>query len=65
MARALRLGRIIKFIRSSKTLRVLIDTIYFLLPSLLNIGALIFLMIFIYAVLGLNLFSHIKIVRPE
>jgi hypothetical protein len=61
IARALRLGRVVKFIRASKSLRVLIDTIYFLLPSLVNIVALIILMVFIFAILGMNLFSGIQI----
>jgi hypothetical protein len=61
IARALRLGRVVKFIRASRNISILIDTIYYILPSLLNIGALIFLIIFIYAVLGLNLFSGIRI----
>lgn len=65
IARALRLGRIVKLIRSSKSLRILIDTIYYLLPSLLNIGAIIFLMIFIFSVLGMNLFGGIKIEIPQ
>ena len=65
IARALRLGRIVKIIRASKSIRILIDTIYYLLPSLLNIGALIFLMIFIFSVLGMNLFSGVKITLNE
>ena len=65
IARALRLGRIVKLIRSSKSLRILIDTIYYLLPSLLNIGAIIFLMIFIFSVLGMNLFGGIRIEIPQ
>jgi hypothetical protein len=65
IARALRLGRVVKFIRASKSLRVLIDTIYFLLPSLVNISALIFLMVFIFAILGMNLFSGIQISQND
>ena len=50
-----------KKIRTSKTIKVLVDTYYYLLPSLANIGALLSLAIFIFAILGLNLFSPIKI----
>ena len=64
IARALRLGRVVKLIRSSKSLRILIDTIYYLLPSLINITAIIFLMLFIFSVLGMNLFGGIKIEIP-
>ena len=30
------------------------------LPALFNIGALIFLITFIYAIIGINLFGHVK-----
>ncbi len=46
--------------RASKSVRVLIDTIYYLLPALGNIGALLLLMMFIYAILGMNLFAEVK-----
>jgi len=35
------------------------DTLVYILPSLGNIGSLIFLLFFIYAVLGMNLFSGV------
>jgi len=35
--------------------------VFYLLPSLANIAALLFLMMFIYAVLGINLFAGIKL----
>ena len=38
---------------------MLIDTLVYILPSLANIGSLIFLMFFIYAALGTNLFSAV------
>jgi len=60
VVRSLRLGRIVKFIRASKYVRIIVDTIYFLLPALANISALLILMMFIYAILGMNLFAEIK-----
>ena len=41
-------------------MQILIDTYFFIIPSLANIGALIFLVIFIYAIFGVNLFSSIQ-----
>jgi len=43
------------------TLQILIDTYFFIIPSLINIGILIYLVIFIYAIFGINLFSSIEI----
>lgn len=61
--RIMRLFRIVKMIKVSKTFQVIINTYYNILPSLGNIGALIFLILYIYAILGMNLFSTIEI-RP-
>ena len=41
-------------------MKVLLDTLVYILPSVANIGSLIFLLFFIYAVLGINLFSGVK-----
>ena len=46
--------------RASKNVRILVDTIYYLLPALGNIGALLLLMMLIYAILGMNLFAEVK-----
>ena len=48
-------------IKASKTIRIMVDTYYFIIPSLLNILLLIFLMIFIYSILGMNLFAGMKL----
>ena len=59
VVRAFRIMRIFRLIKSSKNLRVLLDTLVYILPSLGNIGGLIFLMFFIFAALGINLFSNV------
>ncbi|EAR90226.2 cation channel family transporter (macronuclear) [Tetrahymena thermophila SB210] len=63
--RALRLGRIVKYIRASQSLKVLIDSIYYLLPSLINIAFLVFLIAFICAILGMNLFSQVQLLDGD
>ncbi|KAL4473885.1 hypothetical protein ABPG74_022749 [Tetrahymena malaccensis] len=63
--RALRLGRIVKYIRASQSLKVLIDSIYYLLPSLINIAFLVFLIAFICAILGMNLFSPVQLLDGD
>ena len=61
IVRAFRIMRIFRLIRSSKNLKVLIDTLVYILPSLGNIGSLIFLSFFIFAVLGINIFSGVML----
>ena len=38
---------------------MLIDTIVYIIPSIANLGALIFLLLFIYSALGMNLFGTV------
>lgn len=59
--RSMRLFRIVKIIKFSKTFQVIINTYYNILPSLGNIGALIFLILYIYSILGMNLFAGVWI----
>ena len=51
-------------VNKSKHLKVILDTLVYILPSLANIGAMIALLIFIYAVLGMQLFAEVKY-RPD
>lgn len=53
--------RIFRLIWSSKNLWVLIDTLMYILPSLFNVGSLIILMLLIFSVLGINLFSQVML----
>ena len=57
--RALRIMRIFRLIRVSKNLRVLVDSLMVILPSVINVGSLIFLLFFIFAVIGMNLFAGV------
>lgn len=52
--------RIFRLIRSAKNIKVILDTVVKLLPQITNIMLLIFLLFFIYAALGINLFSEVK-----
>lgn len=40
-------------------MKVLIDTLLHIIPSLVNVASLIMLLLFIYAVLGMNLFATV------
>lgn len=60
VVRAFRVVSLVRVVKKSSTnLKVLIDTLFYILPTLVNIGSLIFLMLFIYAVLGMNLFAYV------
>ena len=58
--RVLRILRILRLLKGAKELRNLIVTMVLSFPSLLNVGSLLALIIFIYAVLGVNLFTFLN-----
>ena len=57
--RVLRLARVFRLVRKLKGLRMLFNTLVISLPGLVNIGALLFLLCFVFAVLGMNLFGKV------
>ena len=56
IVRVLRVSRLLKLVKSMHGLQKLIETLVFALPSLMNVGALLGLLFFIYSVLGVFLF---------
>jgi len=58
--RVLRVTRLFKLVRSFQGLQKIINTLIFSLPSLMNVGALSFLVYFIYSILGCFLFGTIQ-----
>ena len=54
-----RILRILRLLKIFKGLQKLLETLLFSLPPLINVGALLLLIIFIYAILGVSLFSNI------
>jgi hypothetical protein len=58
--RVLRLARVFRLVRKLKGLLMLFNTLIISLPGLINIGALLFLLCFVYAVLGMNLFGKVR-----
>lgn len=57
--RVFRVSRLLKLVRSMKGLQKLLETVMFSLPSLINVGALLMLVFFIYSILGVFLFSNV------
>jgi hypothetical protein len=61
MLRVFRVARIMRVIRTMPGLKALLKTIGLMIPYLGNIGALMFIVFFIYAVMGMQLFAKIAI----
>ena len=57
--RVLRVARILRLLKSFKELRSLIVTMIYSFPSLINVGSLLALIVFMYAVLGVDLFTYV------
>ena len=62
--RMLRIIRILRLLRSAKALRDLIMTTILSFPSLVNVGSLLALIIFMYSVLGVQLFTFLNHDQP-
>eukprot|EP01028_Stygiella_incarcerata_P002857 TRINITY_DN1544_c0_g1_i1.p1 TRINITY_DN1544_c0_g1~~TRINITY_DN1544_c0_g1_i1.p1 ORF type:complete len:1709 (-),score=377.65 TRINITY_DN1544_c0_g1_i1:1118-6244(-) len=58
--RVFRVFRVFRLVRAAKGIKMLLITLLFSLFSLLNVGSLLCLLFFIYAVLGVQLFSKVK-----
>jgi len=62
MLRVLRVARVLRILRLLKNLKGLRDlamTLVLSIPALINVGALLGLVIFMYCVLGMNLFTYV------
>ncbi|PNH09896.1 Sodium channel protein type 5 subunit alpha [Tetrabaena socialis] len=58
--RVLRIVRVFRLIRSAEGMRKLMATLVTSLPALANVGGVMLLFFFIYAIIGVNLFAGIK-----
>lgn len=61
VVRAFRILRVLKIIRKARNLQKILDTFLLAIPELANVGALLFLFLFLFAVLGVFLFSEIRL----
>ena len=59
VVRVFRVGRILRLIKSAKGIRTLLFSLAVSLPALFNIGLLLFLIMFIYAIFGMSFFMHV------
>ena len=60
VVRVFRIGRILRLIKAAKGIRKLLFALIVSLPALFNIGALLALITFIYAIIGMTIFGHVK-----
>ncbi|XP_068560220.1 sodium channel, voltage-gated, type I-like, alpha isoform X1 [Cebidichthys violaceus] len=58
--RLARIGRVLRLIKGAKGIRTLLFALMMSLPALFNIGLLLFLVMFIYAIFGMSNFAYVK-----
>ncbi|XP_071977938.1 sodium channel protein type 2 subunit alpha-like isoform X1 [Engystomops pustulosus] len=58
--RLARIGRILRLVKGAKGIRTLLFALMMSLPALFNIGLLLFLVMFIYAIFGMSSFAYVK-----
>ena len=59
LLRAVRVVRLFRLVKTSRRLRTIFTTLYLSLPSLANVGALLLLLFFMYAIAGMTLFAEV------
>ena len=60
LLRVLRVARIFRLIPKMKGLKTLFETLVVSLPALINVGSVLILFFFIFAIMGMNLFGLVK-----
>lgn len=60
-ARAFRIGLALKLMKKAKTMQELFNTITVNLPALMNVSAVMSLMLFVYAIMGVQLFAQVAL----
>lgn len=58
--RVFRIARLMRLVEFAKGVRQLLLALMISLPALFNIGTLLFLVLFIYSIIGMSLFSRVK-----
>ena len=56
--RIFRIARLLRLVEFAKGIRQLLWALMISLPALFNVGALLFLVIFIYGIIGMSAFGH-------
>ena len=64
LIRTIRLGRTVYKFKQLKQLQIIFSTFLNTLSSLANVGSLMFLIIYIYSIIAVNLFGDVKLDSP-
>jgi len=59
--RAFRVSRIFRLVNRAKRLKIVFNTFIVSLPAMANVGGLLFLLLYLYSVLGVYLFSEVTL----
>ena len=59
--RGIKFSKLVKYIRHYKNISVILNTYDIIFNQLINMGLLFFLFIFIFGILGMNIFAPIKV----
>jgi len=59
--RVFRIGRVLRLIKAAKGIRKLLFALIISLPAIINIGALLFLIMYMYAIIGMQSFGNVII----
>ncbi|RMZ93884.1 sodium channel para isoform X6 [Brachionus plicatilis] len=60
VVRVVRIGRILRLVKGARGIRTLLFALAISMPALINIGLLLLLVIFIYAIFGMFFFMYVK-----
>lgn len=60
VVRVVRVGRVLRLVKGARGIRTLLFALAISMPALVNIGLLLFLVIFIYAIFGMNFFMYVR-----
>eukprot|EP00818_Percolomonas_sp_WS_P004549 CAMPEP_0117439440 /NCGR_PEP_ID=MMETSP0759-20121206/2566_1 /TAXON_ID=63605 /ORGANISM="Percolomonas cosmopolitus, Strain WS" /LENGTH=1994 /DNA_ID=CAMNT_0005231155 /DNA_START=388 /DNA_END=6369 /DNA_ORIENTATION=- len=58
--RIFRIFRILRLVKRAKRIRALLETLYYSIPSMMNVMLTVTLACFIYSIIGMNLFYYVK-----
>jgi hypothetical protein len=62
--RAFKIGRMFKLVRRFNSIKIIFQTLLITLPAIANVSSLLILLLFIYSILGVELFSEVKHESP-
>ncbi|CAF2134529.1 unnamed protein product, partial [Rotaria magnacalcarata] len=60
VARIARIGRLLRLVKAAKGIRTLLFTLAASMPALLNIGLLLFIIMFVYSIFGMSFFAYVR-----